>query len=215
MKRPRRSEGIYDVVPARCRKGQGKWGKERMNSRGRRGWMGAPFEYWVFLPPSAPVAAVTTASLRNFGYKLRLLADDGLEICPREGSDERTDERRRVWWDGVKRSRLPDGARQKCHMCGDSISFLSSINRSSDRARREKWTSSGELAKITPRSGAGSILGLTTGVASTTQAIGLRAGDSCMTFMAQCVIRSEDGKRQRSVLGNPTNRFASAHPSSL
>ena len=30
MKRPRRSEGIYDVVPARCRKGQGKWGKERI-----------------------------------------------------------------------------------------------------------------------------------------------------------------------------------------
>ena len=78
-----------------CRRGAGK-GRRKMgkgtNSRGRRGWMGAPFEYWVSLPPSAPAAAVTTASLRNFGYKLRLWADDGLEICPREGSDERTNE---------------------------------------------------------------------------------------------------------------------------
>ena len=212
MKRPRRNEGIYDVVPARCRKGQGKWGKERMNSRGRRGWMGAPFEYWVSLPPSVPAAAATTASLRNFGYKLRLWADDGLEICPRKGSDERT--KTSLVGRGHEEQTARRIQTEMSHV--RRFNIFPALNQSKQRSceKREmdvKWGT----CEDNPRSGGGRLSGLTTGVASTTQAIGLRAGDSCMTFMAQCVIRSEDGKRQRSVLGNPTNRFASAHPSSL
>ena len=56
MKRPRRSEGIYDVVSARCRKGQGKWEKERIAEDEGVGWahlsnIGFPFLHRLLRRP--------------------------------------------------------------------------------------------------------------------------------------------------------------------
>ena len=81
------------------------------------------------------------------------------------------------------------------------FNIFPALNQSKQRSceKREmdvKWGT----CEDNPRSGGGRLGGLTTGVASTTmQAIGFRAGDSCMTFMAQYVIRSEEERRRRSV----------------
>ena len=106
-------------------------------------------------------------------------------------------------------------------MCGDSISFLPSINRSSDRARREKWTSSGECAKITPRSGGGRLggpdnwRGLDDDASDRIQGGGFL--HDIYGAMCHSVRRRKTSAKCRSTQessgGNPTNRFASTHHS--